>query len=326
MKALKINRNNLSIYATLILFVLLWLIGGLSFRNFFSLRVAVNLINDNSFMFILAAGMTFVILSGSIDLSVGAILGFTTMLAGVLLNIANLHPVLVILICLLVGAISGCLIGLLIQYLRVPSFLATLIFMYLFRGGTRVLGEIITSVSIEDKLFVFFSEAGIPLHYKAIKILYTGIFAVFIFGVVLYIQKKTRFGRGIYAIGGNEQAALTMGLPVAKIRVKVHTLMGTLAALAGIVFAMYTLGGNIATGTLMELDAIAAVVLGGTMLAGGIGSAYGTIFGVLSLSLIQNIISFSGNLNTAHLKILTGIILVIFIVLHTYISRTQRKA
>lgn len=181
-------------------------------------------------------------------------------------------------------------------------------------------------MSIEDKLFVFFSEAGIPLHYKAIKILYTGIFAVLIFGVVLYIQKKTRFGRGIYAIGGNEQAALTMGLPVAKIRVKVHTLMGTLAALAGIVFAMYTLGGNIATGTLMELDAIAAVVLGGTMLAGGIGSAYGTIFGVLSLSLIQNIISFSGNLNTAHLKILTGIILVIFIVLHTYISRTQRKA
>jgi galactofuranose transport system permease protein len=325
MKFLNINRNNVSIYATLVLFSLLWLIGGASFRNFFSLRVAVNLINDNSYMFLLAAGMTFVILSGSIDLSCGAILGFTTMLAGVLLNITNLDPVLTIVICLLVGTIAGCMMGLMIQYLKVPSFLATLIFMYLFRGGTRLLGEIITSVSIEDNLFVFFSEAGIPLHYKGIRVLYTGIFALVIFGVILYIQKKTKFGRRIYAIGGNEEAALTMGLPVARTRVQVHALMGFLAALAGIIFAMYTLGGNIATGTLMELDAIAAVVLGGTMLMGGIGSAWGTIFGVLSLSLIQNIISFSGNLNTAHLKILTGIILVIFIVLHTYISKAPSK-
>lgn len=326
MKYLKINRNNISIFATLGLFSLLWLIGGLSFRNFFSLRVAVNLLNDNSFMFLLAAGMTFVILSGSIDLSCGAILGFTTMLSGVLLNILKLDPILTILICLLVGTVAGVLMGLMIQYLKVPSFLATLIFMYLFRGGTRLLGEIITSVSIEDSLFVFFSEAGIPLQYKGIRILYTAVFAILVFGLILYIQKKTKFGRRIYAIGGNQEAAITMGLPVAKTRVQVHALMGFLAALAGIVFAMYTLGGNIATGTLMELDAIAAVVLGGTMLMGGIGSAWGTIFGVLSLSLIQNIISFSGNLNTAHLKILTGAILVIFIVLHTYISKTPKRA
>ncbi|MBN2617743.1 MAG: sugar ABC transporter permease YjfF [Spirochaetales bacterium] len=313
----KLNQKNIPLLTTLLVFIIIYVAGAFMYRGFFSPRVFINLFIDNAFVGIIAVGMTFVIISGGIDLSVGSFVAFTGVLSANLLANTSLDPVVVIIICLLSGALFGFSMGSLIHFLELPPFLVTLVGMFLARGLSFVIS--LDSVPIRDETFLKLSSIAIHLN-KGIKIPFIAI--IFICTVILgvLLLRYTRFGRNVYAIGGNEKSALLMGLPVGKTKVLIYTLNSTLCALGGLVYSLYTLAGYPLAGTGLELDVIAAVVIGGTLLTGGMGFIEGTLIGILILGLIQTIITFQGNLSTWWTKIFIGVLISLFILLQRYLS------
>ena len=289
-----------------------YLLCAAQFPNFASLRVVGNLLTDNAFLGIAAAGMTFVILSGGIDLSVGAVIGFTTVLLAVLIEQVGLHPAAAFALALIAAAGFGAGMGAVIHWFRMPPFIVTLAGMFIARG----LGFVLTtdSLPINHPLYGELNDvawrfaAGGRLSLPAMVML-----AVFALAVVL--AHWTRFGACVYALGGNRTSAELMGVPVGRTTVAIYTLSGLLAGLAGIVFSLYTGAGYSLAATGVELDTITAVVIGGTQLTGGYGYVLGTFVGVLIQGLIQTYITFDGSLSSWWTKIAIGILLFVFILL-----------
>lgn len=314
---LRLNQRNIPLLTTLLVFIIIYTTGSLLYRGFASPRVFINLFTDNAFVGIIAIGMTFVIISGGIDLSVGSLVAFTGVLSANLLSNTSLPPVMVIIICLLAGAFLGFCMGSLIHFLELPPFLVTLVGMFLARGLSFVIS--LDSVPIRDELFLKLSKLAIYLPGR-LKIPFIAILFVLIVILGVVILKYSKFGRNVYAIGGNEKSALLMGLPIGRTKILIYTLNSTLCALGGLVYSLYTLAGYPLAGTGLELDVIAAVVIGGTLLTGGMGFVEGTLIGVLILGLIQTIITFQGNLSTWWTKIFIGILISLFILLQRYLS------
>ncbi len=319
---LRLNQRNIPILATFAVFVLIYMIGSMMYSNFFSLRVFVNLLIDNAFVGIIAVGMTFVIISGGIDLSVGSLVAFTGVLTAKLVTVYHVHPIIVILLALAIGAVVGFTMGNLIHHFSLPPFLVTLVGMFLMRGLSFQLS--LSSIAIQDNPFLFkLTSIAIPLTKRVKLPLGTAIAFLIVVAIGVYISHYTKFGRNVYAIGGNEQSAVLMGLPVGKTKIMIYTLNSTLCALAGVVYTLYTLSGYPLACVGLELDAIAAVVIGGTLLTGGAGYIEGTLIGVLILGLIQTFINFQGTLSSWWTKIVIGILLFVFILLQTYITKTS---
>jgi simple sugar transport system permease protein len=262
-----------------------------------------------------------VILSGGIDLSVGAIVSFTSILLATLIENFHWHPLPAIFLALVVGSVFGCGMGGLIRFFELPPFLVTLAGMFLARG----LGFVIRldAVSITHPFYSKLSEVRLPLG-SDVDLPATAIFFLLTLGVALYVAQLTRFGRNVYAIGGNEQSAVLMGLPVGATKVRVYGLSGFCSALAGVVYSFYTSSGNPNAATGLELDAIAAVVIGGTLLSGGVGYVAGTLLGVLIFGIIQTAITFQGTLSSWWTKIAVGLLLFVFILLQQ-IVQPRRK-
>jgi simple sugar transport system permease protein len=304
-------RKHVAILSPALVFIVIFCVGGLLFRNFFSARVILNLFTDNAFLGIAAVGMTFAIISGGIDLSVGAVVSTSAMIVAVL-NRAGAPPIVAIPGALAFGAGLGFLMGCIIHFFKAHPFIVTLSGMFFARGFGYVLSW--KSVPIGHKFYSMMSQIGIPFGGFLKLTMPACIFiAVVLIGYV--IQRATRYGRNVYAIGGSEQSAFLMGLPVGRTRILIHTISGFLAALGGIVLTFYMLAGfgNAAYG--LELEAIASVVIGGTLLTGGVGSVLGSLVGVLILGLIQTLISFQGAINVYWTKIFIGMMLFIFILL-----------
>ena len=318
----RLSQKNIPLLATFFVFILLYLSGAFAYRGFFSLRVFVNLFIDNAFVGIIAVGMTFVIISGGIDLSVGSLVAFTGVLSANLLARTDIPPLIVIFICLLCGALLGFTMGSLIHFLEMPSFLVTLVGMFLARGLSFMIS--LDSVPIRNEMFLNISKASIPLG-NGVKLPAYAVIFIIVILLGAYILHYTRFGRNIYAIGDNEKSAVLMGLPVGRTKILIYTLNSTICALGGLVYSLYTLAGYPLAGTGLELDVITAVVIGGTLLTGGIGFVEGTLIGVLILGLIQTIITFQGNLSTWWTKVFIGILLCLFILLQRYLSAGKIK-
>lgn len=317
----KLNQKNIPLLATILVFVLIYMAGGLAYSGFFSLRVFINLLIDNAFIGIIAVGMTFVILSGGIDLSVGSVVAFTGVLSANLL-VAGTPPIAVFLIVLGSGALLGFVMGSLIHHFELEPFLVTLVGMFLARGLSFVIS--LDSVPIRDELFLAASRASINFG-RGIRLpLYSVVFLLIVL-VGLYLSHFTRFGRTVYAIGGNEKSAVLMGLPVGRTKILIYTMNSLICAVGGLVYSLYTLSGYPLAGRGLELDVIAAVVIGGTLLTGGVGFIEGTLIGVLILGLIQTIITFQGTLSTWWTKIFIGILISIFILLQRYLSTRSVK-
>lgn len=317
----KLNQKNIPLLATILVFVLIYMAGGLAYSGFFSLRVFINLLIDNAFIGIIAVGMTFVILSGGIDLSVGSVVAFTGVLSANLLA-AGTPPIAVFLIVLGSGALLGFVMGSLIHHFELEPFLVTLVGMFLARGLSFVIS--LDSVPIRDELFLAASRASINFG-RGIRLpLYSVVFLLIVL-VGLYLSHFTRFGRTVYAIGGNEKSAVLMGLPVGRTKILIYTMNSLICAVGGLVYSLYTLSGYPLAGRGLELDVIAAVVIGGTLLTGGVGFIEGTLIGVLILGLIQTIITFQGTLSTWWTKIFIGILISIFILLQRYLSTRSVK-
>lgn len=312
------NRSLRPLLATALIFLFAYLLAVLQHPAMFSTRVLGNFLTDNAFLGIAAVGMTFVILSGGIDLSVGAVIGFTTVLVAVLIMWLNLHPLLAFAISLTVATGFGAIMGAAIHYLKVPSFIVTLAGMFLARGGASVLSP--DSIGISHPFYTAISKSYVLLPGGG-RLTVVGIVMVFTFAVAILLAHRTRFGSNIYALGGSETSAALMGVPVARTVIAIYALSSFLAGLAGVVFSLYTSAGNSLNALGVELDAIAAVVIGGTLLTGGYGFVAGTFIGVMLQGLVQTYIVFDGTLSSWWTKIVVGALLFMFIVLQRLVFR-----
>jgi ribose/xylose/arabinose/galactoside ABC-type transport system permease subunit len=310
------SRSLRPLVATAVIFAIAYALAVLQFPTMFSTRVLGNFLTDNAFLGIAAVGMTFVIISGGIDLSVGAVIGFTGVLVAVLITWLGLHPLLAFVIALAVAAAFGTAMGLAIHYLQVPAFIVTLAGMFLARGGASVITQ--DSVPINHEFYGWVTGLLIRLPGGG-RLSFVGLLMVAVFIVGAIVAHRTRFGSYVYALGGNAVSASLMGVPVARTTVAIYVLSSVLDALAGIVFSLYTSAGYPLAAVGVELDAISAVVIGGTLLTGGYGFVLGTFVGVMLLGLVQTYIIFDGTLSSWWTKIVIGVLLFLFIVLQRLI-------
>lgn len=268
----------------------------------------LNLLRQVAINALIAFGMTFVILTGGIDLSVGAILALSSALTAGMM-VSGIDPILAIIIGCILGGLMGTVNGLFITKGKMAPFIATLATMTIFRGLTLVYtgGNPITGLG-DNYLFQLFGRGyflGIPV--PAITMILT-------FVILFIILHKTPFGRKTYAIGGNEKAALISGIKVPKVKVMIYSLSGMLAALAGAILTSRLNSAQPTAGTSYELDAIAAVVLGGTSLSGGKGRIFGTLIGALIIGTLNNGLNLLG-VSSFYQMVVKGIVILIAVLL-----------
>ncbi|MDT0122478.1 galactofuranose ABC transporter, permease protein YjfF [Paenibacillus sp. RRE4] len=318
-----LNRKLLPVLVTFGLLAVMIAIGSFRYTGFFSTQVLFNLLIDNAFLIVTAIGMTFVIVSGGIDLSVGSVIALTTIISASLVEKQGWSPTVVIPLVLIMGAVFGTLMGAIIHYFKIQPFIVTLAGMFLARGLCYVIST--DTITITNSFYTDVAQAKIPLpggSFVSINV----IIALIILLLAIFLAHYTRFGRNVYAIGGSEQSAMLMGLPVARTKILVYTFSGFCSALAGVVFTFYMLSGYGLHAMGMELDTIAAVVIGGTLLTGGVGYVAGTFLGVLIQGVIQTIISFEGTLSSWWTKIVIGLMLFVFILFQRLLSERRVSA
>jgi ribose/xylose/arabinose/galactoside ABC-type transport system permease subunit len=305
-------------------FVMLYFIGGRLYPTMQKPQVFFNLfINDGSLL-IVSIGMTVVILTGGggIDLSVGGVIALISTASAALLR-GGANPYLVIPLMIVIGVALGTLMGWIIQYLKVQPFIVTLMGLYLARGLAYIIS--LSSVGIKDPVYkkIALTPIYIPFMEK-VYIYPTTLVGPIMLLVAIYLLFFTRFGRTIYALGNNEQSALLMGLPVPRTKVLAYAFSGFCSALGGIVFSMSLLAGYGQFATGMELDSIAAVVIGGTSLFGGIGNVIGTLFGVMIHGTIVSVLQFNGTLSSWWTRIGVGVLTLIAIGIQS-VTTIRRK-
>ena len=306
------NTRALPLYATIVIFLLAWLLCWLQFPNILSTRVLGNLLTDNAYLGIVAVGMTLVILSGGIDLSVGSVIAFSGVFIAVVLRETALHPLVVFALLLALTTAFGAGMGFLIDRLAMPAFIVTLAGMFLARGAAYMLS--IDSVPIAHPFYKTLQSAYWLMPGKG-RLTLIGVTMLLTVLVGMVIAHKTRFGASVYALGGGEATARLMGVRQGRTTMLVYGFSGLMAGLSGIVFSVYTGSGYSLATVGTELTAIAAVVIGGTLLSGGAGYMFGTLVGVLTMGLIQTYIVFDGTLSSWWTKIVIGVLLLVFIVL-----------
>ncbi|QMV43189.1 galactofuranose ABC transporter, permease protein YjfF [Cohnella cholangitidis] len=312
-----LNRKFVPILVTVALFAVMLAAGSFRYTGFFSMQVVLNLLIDNAFLLIVAVGMTFVIVSGGIDLSVGSMIALTTMISASLIQEHGMPPIVVIPLVLAIGCVFGWAMGAIIHYFKVQPFIVTLAGMFLARGLCYMIS--LNTITIDDSFYTKVAQTKVVLpggSFVSINV----IIALIVVLVAIFVAHYTRFGRNVYALGGSEQSALLMGLPVARTKIGVYVASGFCSSLAGVVYTFYMLSGYGLHAVGTELDAIASVVIGGTLLTGGVGYIFGSFFGVMIYGVIQTIISFEGTLSSWWTKIVIGLLLFIFIVLQRVLS------
>jgi galactofuranose transport system permease protein len=307
-----IRARHLPLILTVLIFSLGYGACIVQYPAFGSFRVIGDLLTDNSFLGILAVGMTFVIISGGIDLSVGAVVAFTGVFLAIVIQHFHMPPFLAFAIVLVIAAAFGAVMGVIIHYFSIPPFIVTLAGMFFARGLSSVMTT--DSIPITSPTYDWLNEIAIHLpHHGRLSLIGMVMLVVFVVGIV--IAHLTRFGRSVYALGGNRQSAELMGINVARTTILIYTLSSLCAGIAGIVFSLYTSAGYSLAAVGVELDTIAAVVIGGTLLSGGYGFVAGTLIGVLIQGLIQTYITFDGTLSSWWTKIMIGGLLFGFILL-----------
>jgi galactofuranose transport system permease protein len=324
-RAKPILLRNGPLLLTFAVFVLVYFLGGRLYPAMQKPQVFFNLFINDSSLLLVSIGMTMVILSGGggIDLSVGGVIALVSTASAALLR-SGVSPYVVLPLMIVIGVALGGLMGWIIQYLKVQPFIATLMGLYLARGLAYIIS--LTSVTIKDELYKQLALTPIYIPFMQKVYIYpTTLVGPVMLLVAIYLLFFTRFGRTIYAMGNNEQSALLMGLPVARTKILVYAFSGFCSALGGIVFSMSLLAGYGQHATGMELDSIAAVVIGGTSLMGGIGNVIGTLFGVLIHGTIVSVLQFNGTLSSWWTRIGVGVLTLIAIGIQsvTYIRRKR---
>jgi simple sugar transport system permease protein len=330
------NRQFIPLMATAVLALLAYAIGAYFFVGMRNPQVFFNLFRNNAHILLSAIGMTLVILTGGIDLSVSGVVALTTVATAVLLR-DGWNAWVVILLMLAMGMSLGAIMGSFITYLKVQPFIATLAGMWFARGMCFFISD--NAVNIDNYTFQIIGKTkllipglmelsvsrGSPAPYITIPV----VVAFILLFIAIYIAQFTRFGRTVYAIGGNEgrneQSARLMGLPVNRTKMLVYTFNGLCSAFAGLAYALFVESGHGLYASGFELEVIASVVMGGTMLSGGYGYVFGTLFGVMVLAVTQVLIQFIGSLSSWWTRIVIGILTLTFIGVQSILANRKES-
>jgi ribose/xylose/arabinose/galactoside ABC-type transport system permease subunit len=308
-------------------------IGAILYPGMRDPQVFINIFRNNAYLLISAVGMTLVILTGGIDLSVSGVMALTAVASAALLR-EGWNAWVVILLMLAIGMAFGATMGSIIAYMKVQPFIATLAGMWVARGLCFFISD--DAIAIHDRTFHILGGTKILIPGLSDPSTKQGdfvsIFVVVSFVVLaaaMYLTHYRRFGRTVYAIGGNEgrneQSARLMGLPVNSTKALVYTLNGFCSALAGIALAVNVMSGHGLYANGAELDVIASVVMGGTALSGGVGYVFGTLFGVLILGITQTLIQFNGTLSSWWTRIVIGLLMLLFIGVQSLLAARKRS-
>ncbi|HTP07622.1 MAG TPA: sugar ABC transporter permease YjfF [Anaerolineae bacterium] len=316
--------NNAPLLTTITIFIVAYFVAGLIYPAMQKPQVFFNLFINNAALLIVSIGMTLVIITGGIDLSVGGVVALVSVASAVLLR-NGASPFVVMPLMIVIGTLFGLAIGSIIHFLKVQPFIVTLMGMYFARGLAYIIS--LEAVPIENAAYK--SLALTPINLPTVPNSYVYIYAFIgpiLLLVAIYLSFFTRFGRTIYAIGNNEQSARLMGLPAGRTKIAVYAFSGFCSSLAGIVWSIALLSGYGQYAPGMELDAIAAVVIGGTMLTGGAGNVIGTAFGVLITGTIISILQFNGTLSSWWTRIVVGVLTLIFIGVQSVLYRRGKRS
>ncbi len=331
----KMDSKQFLLLITIGLFLVMYLIGIIVFqdKNFGKLQVFLNLFISNAGLIVAATGMTMVIITGGIDISVGSVIALTCMLLAWMMEIKGMNAVLALIIVLVVGLVYGLVQGWLIAYLKIQPFIVTLAGLFFARGMTAVIST--DMISIKNELFLSWANAKIyfpfggSVNRKGIMVypyLYPSVFLAMLTLVLFFvILKYTKFGRSVYAVGGNEQSALMMGVNVRRTKLKVYAINGVLGTFAGFLFSLNTCAGFVEQAKGFEMEAIASSVIGGALLSGGVGNVFGSLFGVLIKGTIETFITFQGTLSSWWTKITIAVLLAFFIILQSILASRKLK-
>lgn len=334
-----LDGSNFLLIVTIVLFVLMYILGVIIFKEqgFGRMQTFLNMLIDNAGLLIAAAGMTIILITGGIDISIGSVVGLVCMMLAYLMEKTEISAPLSILIVLLFGIIFGAVQGWLIAYLKLQPFIVTLAGMFFCRGLTAMISANQIAITTNETFLGIANKdihllIGATVNKRGVKMypfvhpsVIIAIIAVF---VVWYICKYTRFGRNLFAVGGNESSALLMGINVRKTKFVAYVINGFLAALAGFVFCLNTCSGFVEQARGFEMEAISSAVIGGTLLTGGVGTVVGTFFGVLIKATIETYIRCDGTLSSWWNKIVLSALLCFFIVLQSVfaIIKNRKKA
>jgi ribose/xylose/arabinose/galactoside ABC-type transport system permease subunit len=297
----------------LVLLVLVCLIATARYEAFLTPENLLNVLRQNSMLGIVALGMTFVILTGGIDLSVGSLLAVAGVIAA---NLADRGLAVAIIAAVAATTVLGLINGLVIAKARIQPFIVTLGMMIAARGiALAVTNEQNVRIPATATDFAWLGQGMIGFLPVPILIL------IIVFVIGWLILNYTRFGRHVFALGDNDEAARLMGLNIDRVTILVYTISGLLAGLAGVILASRLYTGSPTEGVGRELDAIAAVVVGGTLLTGGKGSVVSTLYGVLLLGVIFNIFNLEGQISPWWQLVFRGAILLAVVILQNRLTR-----
>ncbi|NQX13788.1 sugar ABC transporter permease [Microbacteriaceae bacterium VKM Ac-2855] len=311
--------------ASLIIFIGMIVYGEIAYGRILQANTLSNLLINNAHLIILAVGLTFVILTGGIDLSVGAIIAFSSV-TGVMLMNAGWNPAIALAVMILSGSLFGLISGVLIQYCNVQPFIATLAMMFLGRGLASMLSTTPERLPDDSPIRLLADPIKLIDGPKVNDFVISGgvILALLIVAGAVFLLHRTRFGRTVYAIGGSEQSSTLMGLPVVRTKLWIYVISGTLAGIASVVYTSRLGSAQNITGIGWELDAIAATVIGGTLLTGGAGFVLGSVVGALVIGLMNVLITRDGGIPPEATTIITGGILLVFVLLQRAVMAKRR--
>lgn len=295
----------------------MFLFGSLRYEHFASPATLSTLLSDYAFVGVAAVGMTFVILSGGIDLSVGSMVAFTSIVIASLIQ-RGWHPLVAAGMAIGICTSLGAAMGAIVHFFRLPSFIVTLAGMFAIRAAGFLVHD--QSLAIRHDFYPWASrDAAIAFGGGATLTLRTMILLATLLAGFL-VTRYSAFGRNVLAIGGSPRSARLMGVPIGSTTIRIFAISGFCAGLAGFVFTLDQRAGDPAGVVGLELEVIAAVVLGGTLLAGGVGGVLGTLVGVVTLGLIRTLINFEGSLNAAWTSVATGGLLLLFVAMQQLLA------
>ena len=335
----QMNSNTVLLLITIALFIVLYAAGCIAYadRGFTNLQTFLNLFRTNAGLICVACGMTCVMLTGGIDISVGSLVALDCMLMAYGMSEWGISAPVMILLVLVIGLVFGLVQGLCVGYLEIQPFIVTMAGMFFARGMTAVISTNQLSITAEINQ-LFYDMANYRIYLPAalgyankkgiIQVPYIGIgvvVALVVLVIVFLVLRYTKFGRSLYAVGGSEQSAAMMGLDVKKTKLKAYVLSSFLCSVGGICYCMNTMSASVSQATGMEMDAISSAVIGGPLLPGGVGNVIGTLFGVLINGTISTIVKTNGKLASSWPNILTAALLCFFIVLQSVFAKLKER-
>ena len=337
-KKSRIGSNTVMLMITIALFILLYGAGCLMYadKEFGRLQNFLNVMINNAGLIIVACGVTCVMLTGGIDISVGSVVAMTCMFMSVGLTEWGMSSGVLIALILLIGVVFGAVQGFCIAYLEIQPFIVTMAGLFFARGMTAVISTQQVSVPFESwfgqlsqiKCEIPFG-IGAYLNKKGVLVTpyvrITVVIALIVALITFLMLRYTKFGRSLYAVGGNQQSAALMGLNVKKTRMLSHVLCSFYATLGGLCFCLNTMCGTPTQATGLEMDAISSAVIGGALLTGGVGNVVGTLFGVLINGTISSLVKFNGKLVASWANIITAVLLCFFILLQAIFAKIKER-